>query len=123
MSARSRMTMRASTERQVLSGNAPYSNPYGAPTTALAPIYADPIPAALTWGDNALTWGDNALKWGGGADGLLPCYVQAKVERSITDDRKRPRTSRPTSLRPKGRRPLEGDIFTRGCQPARRHHL
>ena len=79
MSVRSRMTMRAIHRTTMsLSGSAPYSDPYGAPTTALAPIYADPIPAALTWGDNALTWGDNALKWGGGADGLLPCYVQSQ---------------------------------------------
>ena len=65
MSVRSRMTMRATTERRsrYLAARL-IRNPYGAPTTALAPIYADPIPAALTWGDNALKWGDNALEVG-----------------------------------------------------------
>lgn len=108
MSVRSRMTMRATTERNVVTGY----DIYGSPITALQEVYSNRDSVALHWGDHALTWGDHPLEWGGGTDGLLPCYVQASVERSITDDERLLIFTTYLLLVPKGADLLEEDVIT-----------
>ena len=101
--------MRATTERNVVTG---YDIPYGSPITALQEVYSNRDSVALHWGDHALTWGDHPLTWGGGTDGLLPCYVQASVERSITDDERLLIFTTYLLLVPKGADLLEEDVIT-----------
>ena len=80
MPARNRMVHRAQVLR--LGERDPFDT-FG-PDTPDQHIYGgDPLP--LTWGDLTLMWGSLTLDWGSAASTLLPCYVQPRVERKVSD--------------------------------------
>ena len=80
MPARNRMVHRAQVLRR---GERDPFDTFG-PDTPDQHIYGgDPLP--LTWGDLTLMWGSLTLDWGSAASTLLPCYVQPRVERKVSD--------------------------------------
>ena len=83
MPIRSRMTHRAIVERDL--GTA--LDPYGARVPSIAPIYGGAA-LGLNWGTHPLHWGAHRLEWGSTLSSALPCYVQPKMERTVTSEGK-----------------------------------
>ena len=62
-------------------------DPYGAYVPNVSPVHgAEPL--GLDWVDSPLNWGTHRLEWGSSLSSALPCYVQPRNERTVTDDGK-----------------------------------
>ena len=83
MSIRSRMTMRATVERDV----GTTEDPYGSHEPNISIIHGG-APLDVTWESHPLSWGLHEIEWGSSITGSLPCYVQPRTERTVTREGK-----------------------------------
>ena len=75
--------MRATVQRN----EATALDPYGALQVAVEPVHGA-SQLALLWGVHPLHWSTHPLEWGTSFGDALPCYVQTRMDRTVTSEGK-----------------------------------